>query len=112
MTLMDRDLCYRLNKNIELLVQRFAEKYWDDMPEITCVEEWSDQLHWNYYFNQEIYFNVVQMFTALWYNIPRAMLFAWFDIQCGNVAWTKMSLLNFYQYNTDGTINKTKRDVC
>jgi len=39
MIMMDRDLCYRLNKNIELLVQRFAEKYWDEMPEITCVEE-------------------------------------------------------------------------
>jgi hypothetical protein len=37
--MIDREFCYRLNKNIELLVERFAEKYWEDMPEITCVEE-------------------------------------------------------------------------
>ena len=109
--MIDREFCNRLNKNIELLVIRFAEKYWEDMPEITCVERWDEQLHYNYYFNEEIYFNVDNMFTALWYNIPKAMLFARFDIQCWNVAWTKMSLLNFYQYNKDGTINKAKRDV-
>lgn len=110
--MIDREFCYRLNKNIDLLVERFAEKYWDEMPTITCVEWESGTLRYNFYFNEEIHFNVDDMFTALWNNIPKAMLFAWWDIQSGNVSWTKMSLLNFYQYNTDGTINKTKRDVC
>ena len=36
--MIDREFCYRLNKNVELLVERFAEKYWDDMPTIHCVE--------------------------------------------------------------------------
>lgn len=109
MTMIDREFCYRLNKNVELLVERFAERYWDDTPEIRCVEPEEWELKCNYYFNDEIYFNVDQMFTALWNNIPKEILFAWWDIQCWNVSWVKMSLLNFYEYSRDGIIDKAKQ---
>lgn len=109
MTMIDREFCYRLNKNVELLVERFAEKYWEDMPTITCLEEESDMLKTNYTFNDEMHFNTDEMYTALWYNIPKAILFAWWDIQCWNVSWVKMSLLNFYTYHRDGVINEAKQ---
>lgn len=111
--MIDREFCYRLNKNIELLVERFAEKYWDDMPTINCAE-WEDswQLHYNYYFNDEMHFNADEMFTALWYNIPKSVLMSWWDIQSGNTSWPKMSLYNYYEYTRDGTINKAKWEIC
>lgn len=111
--MIDREFCYRLNKNVELLVERFAEKYWEDMPTISCVE-WEDswQLHYNYYFNDNIHFNVDEMFVALWNNIPRSVLMSWWDIQSGNTSWPKMSLLNYYTYTRDGTINKAKWEIC
>ena len=109
MAMIDREFCYRLNKNVELLVERFAEKYFDDFPTITCVEEESDALKTNFYFNEDMYFNVDQMYTALWYNIPKEVLFTWRDIQCWNVSWVKMNLLNFYTYHRDGTINEAKQ---
>lgn len=111
--MIDREFCYRLNKNVELLVERFAEKYWDDMPTIHCVEwEESWQLHYNYYFNDEMHFNIDEMFVALWNNIPRCVLTSWWDIQCGNTSWPKMSLYNYYEYTRDGTINKAKWEIC
>ena len=111
--MIDREFCYRLNKNVELLVERFAEKYWDDMPTIHCVE-WEDswQLHYNYYFNDDIHFNVDEMFIALWNNIPKSVLMSWWDIQSGNTSWPKMSLFNYYEYTRDGTINKAKWEIC
>jgi hypothetical protein len=50
MAMIDREFCNRLNKNVELLVERFAEKYWEDSPEIHCVESDDDKLKYNYYF--------------------------------------------------------------
>ena len=94
--MIDREFCDRLNKNVELLVERFAEKYWDEMPTISCVEE-DNEMHWNYTFNDSIHFTTEEMFSALWYNIPKVILFAWWDIQSWNVSWEKMNLVNFYK---------------
>ena len=110
--MIDREFCYRLNKNIELLVERFAEKYWDDMPTISCAEWESWALKYNYYFNDDMHFNVDEMFTALWNNIPRCVLTSWWDIQCGNTSWPKMSLYNYFEYTRDWTINKAKWEIC
>lgn len=99
--MIDREFCDRLNKNVELLVERFAEKYWDEMPTISCVEGDSDTIHWNYYFNDSIHFTTEEMFSALWYNIPRAVLFAWCDIQSWNVSWPKVDLVSFYKISKD-----------
>lgn len=108
MTMIDKEFCYRLNKNVELLVERFANRYWDETPTIRCVED-DETIHWNYYFNEDIHFSLEEMYTALWYGIPKEILFTWWDIQCWNVGGVKMNLLNFYTYHRDGVINEAKQ---
>ena len=111
MAMIDREFCNRLNKNVELLVERFAEKYWEDIPEIHCVEGDDDKLKYNYFF-WDIHFNIDDMYTALWYDIPKCVLFSWWDIQSWNTSWPKMNLFNYYEYTRDGTINKAKWEIC
>jgi len=84
--MLNRDLCYELNKEIEFFAQEFAKKYFCDEDglftgEIHFVEDsFSDELNYNLYVN-DCYFSLQDMFYALRYDIPKEVLFEWYDHQ-------------------------------
>ena len=101
----DRWYCYHLNKTIEAIAQRFAEKYFlAEDPEIKLdihfVEDsFSDELNYNVFIN-DYYFSLQDIYHALWYDIPFDIIDEWYEEWTTNVWDTilqaKVSLKNFY----------------
>ena len=77
--MMDRDLCYLLNKQIEWVAERFVEKYFETTANFYFVEEHMfDELNYTLYVN-DYYFSMQDVYYALRYDIPRDVIDEWYD---------------------------------
>lgn len=100
--LNNRDICYKINSEMEHMFQLFADTYYqlEDYEEcyhIELIDHESDGLHYNVHINND-YWNADEVFVALWYNIPKNLLFAYYDQRSEKV---HMNLKNFYFNNKE-----------
>jgi len=95
--------CLTLNNAILYLVDEFWKKYYDWEFQMSRVEWQDEELHYNFEMNQD-YWNIDQVYTALWFDIPEDILFEWkeysLDYYTREVKKKKpdpfMNLKNFY----------------
>lgn len=100
--LKNRDVCYKINSELEHMFQLFADTYYqledyEDCYHIELVDHESDELHYNVNINDE-YWSADEIFTALWYDIPKTILFAYYDQRSEKI---HMNLKNFYFDNKE-----------
>ena len=77
--MMDRDLCYLLNKQIEWVAIRFVEKYFETNADFYFVEEhMSDEMNYNLFVN-DYYFSMQDIYYALRHDIPWEIIDEWYD---------------------------------
>lgn len=89
--------CLQVNNAILYMVNSFWLKYyWDDFQMVRI--DWEDDcLHYNLQINDE-YRNIDEIYTALWYDIPKKILFEYKEKSLES-AYKKepfMNLKNFY----------------
>ena len=93
-----RELCYKLNKQIDKLAEEFVKKYFWGDPELKItlyrVEDKSDDLSYNLYIN-EYYFPLDVIYTALCYDIDGDILFDWYAQWSDFRNKNKLNLKNF-----------------
>lgn len=92
--------CLTLNNAILYTADEFWKKYyWDDFQMVRI--DWEDDcLHYNLQINDE-YRNIDEIYTALWYDIPKKILFEYKEKSLES-AYKKepfMNLKNFYMNN-------------
>ena len=103
-TNLNRWMCYRLNRNIEMLAQLFVDEYYtyEDWSVADFYFVWqddSDNLKYNF-FVWDDYYTIEDMFTALWYWIPKDILMEWREQWFGDTNEDKINLKNFYLLKT------------
>lgn len=95
---MNRQLCYKLNSDIERVVQAFVDEYYTyedwSYAEAYAIDHESDWLHYNWCIGDD-YWNVDDMYTALWYGVKESDLFVWYDKKIEE--WTKKALGKEYE---------------
>ena len=89
--------CLTLNNAILYTADEFWKKYyWDDFQMVRI--DWEDDcLHYNLQINDE-YRNIDEIYTALWYDIPKKILFEYKEESFAYALKkeTFMNLKNFY----------------
>ena len=100
--LKNRDICYKINSDLEHMFQLFADTYYqlEDYEEcyhIYLIDHEPDELHYNVNINDD-YWGADEILTALWYDIPKEILFAYYDQRSEKV---HMNLKNFYFDNKE-----------
>jgi len=92
--------CLTLNNSILYMTNEFWLKYyWDDFQMVRI--DWEDDcLHYNLQINGD-YRNIDEIYTALWYDIPKKILFKYYDERLDKAIKkeTFMNLKNFYFLN-------------
>ena len=95
--------CLQVNNAITRLVDKFAKTYyWEDF-QIQRIDWEESELHYNLKINDE-YRNIDEIYTALWYDIPKKILFEYKEKSLES-AYKKepfMNLKNFYFMKKDG----------
>lgn len=89
--------CLQVNNAITWLVDKFAKTYyWDDF-QIQWIDWEDDCLHYNLKINDD-YRNIDEIYTALRYNIPKEILFKYYEERLDKAIKkeTFMNLKNFY----------------
>jgi hypothetical protein len=66
--------CSMLNDSIYILVNSFVLKYYEEDAHVIRIDCDNDCLHYNLQINDE-YRNIDEIYTALWYDIPKKILF-------------------------------------
>lgn len=91
-----------LNDSIEKLVSEFALKYYWEDAHIIRTDREIDCLHYNLQINDD-YWNIDEIYTALWYNIPKKILFEYKEQSVDHAIrkGTFMNLKNFYLMKKD-----------
>ena len=70
--------CLQVNNAITWMADKFAKTYyWEDF-QIQWIDWEDDCLHYNLQINDE-YRNIDEIYTALWYDIPKKILFKYYD---------------------------------
>lgn len=89
--------CLQVNNAILYMVNSFWLKYyWDDF-QMVWIDWEDDCLHYNLQINDD-YRNIDEIYTALWYDIPKKILFEYKEKSLES-AYKKepfMNLKNFY----------------
>ena len=104
--IQDRWMCYKLNNDIQLFAEAFANKYFCDESGMFDWEIWfvedshADELNYNLYVN-DCYFSLQDIFYALWYNIPYDMLMEWYDYNSDPNKKERINLKNWYLSKLD-----------
>lgn len=70
--------CLMLNDSIEKLVNEFTLKYYGEDAHIIRIDWEIDCLHYNLQVNDE-YRNIDEIYTAMWYDIPKKILFQYYE---------------------------------
>lgn len=70
--------CLMLNDSIDKLVNEFALKYYGEDCYIVRIDRDIDCLHYNLQINDD-YRNIDEIYTALRYNIPKEILFKYYE---------------------------------
>ena len=70
--------CLQVNNAITRLVDKFWKKYYDWDFQIQRIDWEDDRLHYNLQINDD-YLNIDEIYTALWYDIPKKILFKYYD---------------------------------
>lgn len=89
--------CLQVNNAITRLVDKFAKTYyWDDF-QIQRIDWEDDCLHYNLQINDD-YWNIDEIYTALRYDIPKEILFKYYDERLDKALKheTMPNLKNFY----------------
>ena len=89
--------CLQVNNAITRLVDKFWKKYYDWEFKMSRVERQDEELHYNFEMNQD-YWNIDEVYTALWFDIPKKILFEYKEKSLES-AYKKepfMNLKNFY----------------
>lgn len=89
--------CLQVNNAITRLVDKFWKKYYGEYFEIKWVEREDSTLHYNLQINDD-YWNIDEIYTALWYDIPEKILFKYLDERLDKALKheTMPNLKNFY----------------
>lgn len=90
--------CLQVNNAIAYLVNDFwCKYYWDDF-QIKRIDWEDDCLHYNLQINDD-YWNVDEIYTALWYNIPKKILFKYLDERLDKALKSEpmMNLKNYFK---------------
>jgi len=103
---MDRELCYKLNRIIDDMASRFAEKYISDVGKISIYfveDSQSDELNYNVFVN-DYYFSIQDIYHALRYDIPWEVIDKRYNEATSIIDWkvilqSRVSLKNFYLLN-------------
>ena len=93
--------CSMLNDSIYILVNEFVLKYYEEDAHVIRIDCDNDCLHYNLQVNDD-YWNIDEIYTALWYNIPEKILFKYLDERLDKALKHEVmpNLKNFYlQYN-------------
>lgn len=69
--------CLQVNNAITRLVDKFWKKYYNEY-KLEWVERREEDLHYNFKMNDD-YWNIDEVYAALWYNIPEKILFKYLD---------------------------------
>lgn len=91
--------CLQVNNAITRLVDKFWKKYYDEY-RLEWVDWREEDLHYNFKMNDD-YWNIDEVYTALWYDIPKKILFEYKEKSLES-AYKKepfMNLKNFYMNN-------------
>lgn len=101
--------CNTVNTSIKLLVDKFVEKYYTysdwSKNEPDCVDRKDEDLSYTWNIGDE-YRGIDDIFTALRFDIPKKILFDWYDLQVDywlkTSAWKKvegtpLNLKNYYK---------------
>ena len=94
--------CLTLNNSILYLVDEFWKKYYGDDFQMSRVERQDEELHYNFEMNQG-YWNIDEVYTALWYDIPKKILFKYYDERLDKALKHEVmpNLKNFYLMKRD-----------
>lgn len=103
---MDRELCYKLNKLIDEVASKFAEKYFSDASKVSMFfveDSFSDELNYNIFIN-DYYFSLQDMYHALRYDIPWEVIDERYEKSTAVINWKtilqeRVNLKNFYLLN-------------
>lgn len=92
-----------LNDSIYILVSEFTLKYYEENAHVIRIDCDNDCLHYNLQINDD-YWNIDEIYTALWYNIPEKIVFEYKEESVDHAIRkeTFMNLKNFYQTNKNG----------
>lgn len=92
--------CLQVNNAITRLVDSFWKKYYNGDFQIQRIDWEDDCLHYNLQINDE-YRNIDEIYTALWYDIPKKILFKYYDERLDKALKHEVmsNLKNFYFMN-------------
>ena len=95
--------CLQVNNAITRLVDSFWKKYYNGDFQIQWIDWEDDCLHYNLQINDE-YRNIDEIYTALWYDIPKKILFEYKEESFAYALRkeTFINLKNFYLMKKDG----------
>ena len=95
--------CLQVNNAITRLVDSFWKKYYNGDFQIQWVDWEDDCLHYNLQINDD-YWNIDEVYTALWFDIPKKILFKYYDERLDKALKHEVmpNLKNFYLMGKDG----------
>lgn len=95
--------CLQVNDAITRLVDFFWKKYYNGDFQIQRIDWEDDCLHYNLQINDD-YRNIDEIYTALWYDIPKKILFKYYDERLDKALKHEVmpNLKNFYLMKKDG----------
>lgn len=88
--------CLQVNNAITRLVDKFWKKYYDEY-RLERIDWREEDLHYNFKMNDD-YWNIDEVYTALWYDIPEKILFKYLDERLDKALKHEVmpNLKNFY----------------
>ena len=89
--------CLQVNNAITRLVDKFWKKYYNGDFQIQRIDWEDDCLHYNLQINDD-YWNIDEIYTALWYDMPKKIVFEYKDEAVDHALRkeTFINLKNFY----------------
>ena len=106
--------CLALNEFIYELCDAFTDKYyWEDADMSIIWEDVEWMMPWPLFVNDD-YFDIDEVYTAMWYNIPRKCIMQFLDYrdEClYDKAKPQYNLKSFYllKYKTDASEDKSEK---
>lgn len=94
--------CLMLNDSIDKLVNEFTLKYYGEDAHIIRTDREIDCLHYNLQINDD-YWNIDEIYTAMWYNIPEKILFKYLDERLDKALKHEVmpNLKNYFKLHTN-----------
>ena len=94
--------CLQVNNAITRLVDKYAKTYYWEEFQIQRIDWEDDCLHYNLQINDD-YWNIDEIYTALWFDIPKKILFKYYDERLDKALKHEVmpNLKNFYLMKKD-----------